>query len=396
MVVLCLFTMAHFSYASSMENVEVMKHLNRLNKRPVKSIMSPDGDIIDCVRISHQLAFDHPLLKNHTIKTRPSYYPNWAKDDNARMNTSKETFIQLWHSKGKCPEGTIPVRRTKKKDVLRFNSVKSYRKKMSSFPASSSTDPAFVDVRSGHEHVIASTLGTFYGSKATFNVWNPHVQEQMEFSLGQLWILAGPDSVINTIEAGWHVDPYLYGDTNTRLFIFWTNDGYQVNACYNLLCSGFVQTSNEIAIGGSLSTSKLDGSQSDITIFIWKEKKEGDWWMKVDGKVIGYWPATLFSYLRESASRLDWGGEVINLNTNGQHTTTQMGNGYFPQKGLEKASYIKQIQTVDESITLRTPQDLKVFADRMSCYDIVKGVNNDDNWGSHFFYGGPGRNPNCP
>lgn len=29
---------------------------------------SPDGDIIDCVHISHQPAFDHPLLKNHTIQ----------------------------------------------------------------------------------------------------------------------------------------------------------------------------------------------------------------------------------------------------------------------------------------------------------------------------------------
>lgn len=29
---------------------------------------SPDGDIIDCVHISHQPAFDHPFLKNHTIQ----------------------------------------------------------------------------------------------------------------------------------------------------------------------------------------------------------------------------------------------------------------------------------------------------------------------------------------
>ena len=29
---------------------------------------SPDGDIIDCVDINKQPAFDHPLLKNHTIQ----------------------------------------------------------------------------------------------------------------------------------------------------------------------------------------------------------------------------------------------------------------------------------------------------------------------------------------
>jgi hypothetical protein len=31
-------------------------------------MQSPDGDIIDCVHISKQPAFDHPLLKNHTIQ----------------------------------------------------------------------------------------------------------------------------------------------------------------------------------------------------------------------------------------------------------------------------------------------------------------------------------------
>lgn len=29
---------------------------------------SPDGDIIDCVHISHQPAFDHPYLKDHKIQ----------------------------------------------------------------------------------------------------------------------------------------------------------------------------------------------------------------------------------------------------------------------------------------------------------------------------------------
>ncbi|CAL5380741.1 unnamed protein product [Camellia sinensis] len=47
---------------------DVYKQLKQLNKPALKSIKSPDGDIIDCVHISHQPAFDHPLLKNHTIQ----------------------------------------------------------------------------------------------------------------------------------------------------------------------------------------------------------------------------------------------------------------------------------------------------------------------------------------
>ncbi|CAF2126214.1 hypothetical protein HID58_010943 [Brassica napus] len=34
---------------------------------PVVTIMSPDGDIVDCININEQPAFDHPLLRNHTV-----------------------------------------------------------------------------------------------------------------------------------------------------------------------------------------------------------------------------------------------------------------------------------------------------------------------------------------
>lgn len=82
------------------QNLAVKKQLSKLNKTPLKSIkvkippflvcflvcvfacvasaklmhggiffgQSPDGDIIDCIHMSHQQAFDHPLLQNHTIQ----------------------------------------------------------------------------------------------------------------------------------------------------------------------------------------------------------------------------------------------------------------------------------------------------------------------------------------
>lgn len=51
----------------------------------------------------------------------------------------------------------------------------------------------------------------------------------------------------------------------------WQTDAYQSTGCYNLLCSGFVQTSNSIAIGATITpVSTLSGSQYDISILIWK------------------------------------------------------------------------------------------------------------------------------
>ncbi|KAD5802709.1 hypothetical protein E3N88_14069 [Mikania micrantha] len=433
-VVLMVAQICHGSRSRFPSSIKVHKHLNLLNKAPVKSIESPDGDTIDCVHIAHQPAFDHPILKNHTIikvcmffflplhvfvcinynlkynnkliQMRPSYYPDWIKDENINTNASKDTSLtsppkkhksitQLWHSNGKCPKGTIPIRRTKKEDMLRASSLKSYGRK-NGVARRSSIDSELASVNNGHEYAFAGTDGVFYGTKATFNLWNPKVQVPDEFSLGQLWITRGSDSDLNTIEAGWQVYPGLYGDSNTRIFIYWTSDGYHTTGCYNLGCTGFVQTNNDIALGGTLSpTSQVDGSQYEMTILIWKDPNEGDWWMQLgDDELIGYWPASLFTCLSESASTVEWGGEVVNLNTNGHHTTTDMGSGYFPQKGAGKACYIRNIQIVDESNTLRTPEGLYTDHPEQNCYDIVVGMN--DNSGSQFFFGGPGRNQNCP
>ncbi|KAI7724585.1 hypothetical protein M8C21_015446, partial [Ambrosia artemisiifolia] len=300
----------------------------------------------------------------------------------------------LWHSKGKCPKGTIPIRRTKKEDVLRASSVDSYGKKKS-FIGNSSLVDVELGVTDGHEYAIATTNdGQFYGSKSALNLWNPHVQESNEFSLTQTWIASGTyDTGLNTIEAGWQVYPGMYGDTNTRLFIYWTSDSYQETGCYNL-CSGFVQTNNNYAIGGTLSpTSQTDGTQHELAILIWKDGRDGDWWMDINGELIGYWPSSLFTYLQDSASSIQWGGEIVNKGSQGQHTTTQMGSGQFPKQWYRKASYVRKIETVDASNTLRTAQ-VGTFT-RKNCYDILTRVTNDDYWGTHFFYGGPGRNIDC-
>jgi hypothetical protein len=36
---------------------------------------------------------------------------------------------RVWHLNGRCPEGTVPIRRIKEEDVLRASSVESFGKK---------------------------------------------------------------------------------------------------------------------------------------------------------------------------------------------------------------------------------------------------------------------------
>ncbi|XP_038721958.1 uncharacterized protein LOC120014108 [Tripterygium wilfordii] len=384
---------------SKSQSLKMQNLLKRLNKPHVKSIKSPDGDIIDCVLIHNQPAFDHPLLKNHTIQMRPSSFP---KEDTIFPRESKEvSFEQVWHSKGSCPEGTIPIKRVTEEDILRASSIRRFgMKEPGTFPPSSR--PGVVgnneDPGDDHEYAVSYTPnGEYYGAKATMNYWEPFVQDVNEFSLSQLWVVAGPDSKVNSIEAGWHVYPDQNKDDKTRLFIFWTSDGYESTGCYNLQCPGFIQTNKNVSLGAFITpVSTYEGSQYTITIHVWKDLKDGNWWLSYgDGKVLGYWPASLFTYLEDSASTVHWGGEIVNLKVGGRHTLTDMGSGHFPIEGFGKASYFRNLQIVDKTNTLRTPQGITTLTTHESCYNI-KLYEDSPNWGTYFYYGGPGRNPNCP
>ncbi|KAL3537235.1 hypothetical protein ACH5RR_000601 [Cinchona calisaya] len=352
---------------------------------------SPDGDTIDCVDIYHQPAFDHPLLKNRTIQMRPSNFPKGLFGE-SNMSTFKphnkndrQPITQLWQLNGKCPEGTIPIRRTTQEGLLVASSIK--KKLISS--QTSSFDDAY------HEHAgVFTSSGKYYGAKATINAWNPKVQDDNDFSLSQIWIVGGSGPNLNTIEVGWIVFPGLFGDSNTRLFTYWTRDGYQNTGCYNLRCSGFVQTSKRVALGTIIyPLSVYHGSQFDITLLVWKDSKD-KWWLQFGDEIVGYWPASLFTSLADNASQVQLGGEVSTAILNGPHTTTQMGSGHFSEETFGGASYFKNLHVVDSSNNLKPPGKLDYLITKPNCYNLQADYS--DVWEDYFFYGGPGRNPNCP
>ncbi|KAL5196689.1 hypothetical protein ABZP36_000201 [Zizania latifolia] len=389
----------------------VHRHLKRLNKPAVKSIevaavvqtnvLQKSGFFYGSFECFAVLLSQNFSTSPYLLEMRPAYHPEGLYDDARRSVSSssagEKQMLQLWHQNGRCPEGTVPIRRTKKDDLLRASSLRQYGRKWHPTLNLMSIDPNMLN-ESGHQHAIAFVDGDkYYGTKATINVWEPKIQQPNEFSLSQLWILGGSfGDGLNSIEAGWQVSPYLYGDNNTRLFTYWTSDGYQATGCYNLFCSGFIQTSSEIAMGASIfPVSNYGGSQYEISILIWKDAKEGKWWMQFGRDyVLGYWPSFLFSYLADSASTIQWGGEVVNSEPDGAHTSTQMGSGHFPEEGFGKASYFKNIQVVDSSNQLKELRDVTTFTEQPSCYDMQYDNNGD--WGSYFYYGGPGKNSNCP
>ncbi|XP_071688626.1 uncharacterized protein [Rutidosis leptorrhynchoides] len=122
----------------------IAARLRKINKPFVKSIKSPDGDIIDCVPLNLQHAFDLPELEGTMpLGPRPPELPVrvlvlLARPDcivgsvyhclslpNGNDNAGMESEIkQIWSSKGEsCPNGTIPIRRTTASDILRSISI---------------------------------------------------------------------------------------------------------------------------------------------------------------------------------------------------------------------------------------------------------------------------------
>ncbi|KAH7315365.1 hypothetical protein KP509_21G046500 [Ceratopteris richardii] len=367
------------------------------------TLQSPDGDVIDCVLLSHQPALDHPKLRNHQIQMEPPMLPEGLR----HKTTTEEEKIdgsmfkpQLWHYvEQKCPPGTIPIRRTTENDLLRAEKINRYGKKNQRpfYPPQTALIHSSLN-ENGHQHAITYVEGDkYYGAKAEINVWAPSIEMPNEFSLSQLWLLAGSfEGDLNSIEAGWQVSPDLYGDNNTRLFTYWTSDAYQATGCYNLLCSGFVQISDQIALGATISPlSGYGGRQFDIDILIWKDPRAGNWWMSFGQNcVLGYWPAALFTNLAEAATMVEWGGEVVNSEPGSRHTSTQMGSGHFPSEGFGRASYFSNLQIVDASNNLQPPGNLNTFSENAACYDVENGYNSE--WGYYFYYGGPGYNDRCP
>nr|CAB3481770.1 unnamed protein product [Digitaria exilis] len=311
---------------------------------------------------------------------------------------------QTWHHGGHCPPGTVAIRRTTAEDVLRATSISRFgRKKRTSLPRAANAPDVISG--NGHEHAIAYTAASqpqpVYGAKATINVWDPAIQESNGFSLSQIWILSGSfnGSDLNSIEAGWQVSPELYGDSRPRLFTYWTSDAYEATGCYNALCPGFVQTSSRIAIGAAISpVSEAGGAQYDMTLLVWKDPKLGNWWLSYGDQLVGYWPAQLFTHLSDHATMVEWGGEVVDTRPGGVHTATQMGSGRFAAEGFARASYFRNLETVDADNSLaEVPLEaIQTLAEDAACYDIRKAYDHQGGWGTHFYYGGPGHNPACP
>ncbi|KAF3627331.1 putative 40S ribosomal protein S7-1 isoform X2 [Capsicum annuum] len=172
---------------------------------------------------------------------------------------------RTWLDTDGCPSGTVPIKRVIKDDLIR-------QKHMPINISHAKTG--------GHRRAIVKTLDNgsnkFSGAGMVASLWNPSV-EGAQTSACRLKIQKGKDSV----QAGWRVDPTLYGDTKTRFFIH-------------------------------------------------LQDAKGGWWLLVGERMeVGFWPRRIFSTLAKNfAENIEWGGSAYSpLGA----PYAPMGSGYIPK-----------------------------------------------------------------
>ncbi|XP_022715079.1 uncharacterized protein LOC111274590 [Durio zibethinus] len=126
---------------------------------------------------------------------------------------------------------------------------------------------------------------------------------------------------------------------------------------------------------------------------MFQDKQSGNWWLRIQKTDVGYWPGSIFTTLSDRADTLSWGGEIVNLQSQGHHTSTQMGSGHFPSEGFNKASYIRNLRYMDESGSIKDTANVEPYVTRPGCYDSQMG--DMKNFGTHFHFGGPGYSDKC-
>ncbi|MEU6239342.1 neprosin family prolyl endopeptidase, partial [Kitasatospora sp. NPDC047058] len=149
-----------------------------------------------------------------------------------------------------------------------------------------------------HKYAATAQVVTCYGTDGYINAWDPYVFRSDEFSLGQLLLTRGSGTDHQTIEVGCQEYRDIYGDWVPHLFVFYTTNNYtkfgKGLGGYNQNVEGWVQVADTIHPGASITPlSRFDAEQFvlPLKVQLWK----GNWWVRVNGVWIGYYPAELFS-----------------------------------------------------------------------------------------------------
>jgi Neprosin len=366
-------------------------------RETVTSTETPAGQVLDWIPRESQVR--EAKIADPPAEDRPVTF----QDGEQR---AEPVVFELQRRDAKIgPPGTVPVVR---KDIERIRPIvglqdwlaKGTRAKLVGPP----DDARGIEAPGSgatHKYGYTSQSVICYGTEGNINAWDPYVEWSDEFSLGQLWLTRGSGSGLQTLEVGHQEYRDLYGDWVPHLFVYYTTNGYTASGDnkggYNQDVDGWVQVSNTIypeALSSPLSV--FGGTQYNMALKV--QLYQGNWWVRVNGTWIGYYPASLYSIsgLRSQADMVAWGGEVVDSDDHAGTTATDMGNGHWPYEGWQKCAYMTNLLYQSATSGTMARYDATTWASHPKCYGVEGHFNNTGSWGSYFWWGGSGKNSQCP
>jgi hypothetical protein len=338
-----------------------------------------------------------------------------------RQHTTGEKMPTTAHPKAELevnehlrgPAGTVPVPR---KSLALVDFKKSLSQVMSKTgpPDASGRISTFAAAAEKHWYASSAQFVKNYGGQGRFSLYNPTVETNHDFSLLQLAIINQNGAYDpshprldnrQTVEAGWIRFPASFGDSVPHLFTFFTTVGYETYGDYiqswDQDYKGWVQYDSTIFPGTKFSPFSVEGGvQYDL--WIEYELYNGNWWLWVKDRWIGYYPASVFSAghiaantLADHADQINFYGEIFDSNDVPGITTTDMGSGRFPETHWQHSAYIRNImyQPQPSSVSLSSADydgGAGIFIDDPARYRIEPHFKSGTTWGSYVWLGGPG------
>ncbi|XP_009798164.1 protein neprosin-like isoform X2 [Nicotiana sylvestris] len=348
------------------------------------------GDTYDCVNFYKQPAFDHPLLKNHDFhpKIKPTLARTLQNSDTSAANESSG----IWLKERGCPFGTVPIKRITKDDLIRQRHIPppeaiAYEAPLSNTNNSSDPKRSYISSQ-GYKLAIVQIPNDpnnkFAGAGMSASLWNPRI-ESPQHTTCRLKIQKGSDS----LQAGWRVDPTLYGDTKTRFFVHFQAGNTH---CFNTLCPGFVIVSSKYPVDGVFDpvTQRGDKKVLEIAMFIERDLANGNWWLLFgeSNEQVGFWPQRIFNNLASFATSVEWGGVAYSPPGVSE---PPMGSSCFPIGDPNYDAYCRRLNVLNDNGETVDIDKTTVRVDDSDRYGVMDVPHWRGGKYQHMaFYGGPG------
>ncbi|XP_074296584.1 protein neprosin-like [Silene latifolia] len=236
----------------------------------------------------------------------------------------------------------------------------------------------------------------FIGISGSLNVWLINVIKG-DFSVTQISIGVRYQGQEIYLSAGWMVNVERFRDSYPRLFAsHMVNNFTRVCYSFDTNCVGFLESKRGF-LHIPIKKGSSYGAGEPLTymhVKIIQDQASKDWLLQLlkdntQTATVGYWPASLFPGLTEGASTVEWGGLVFRSQLS--PGPTPMGSGGLPALGYSSSSHIKLVQYISKHHGVVNPTSLEPYQPDPTVYGLSPLLKNSNAYGTHFFYGGPGR-----